>query len=101
MPIYGVLSVTVFPPNSIIPDPLPPIVPSPENILEHMKLTKSTAIETFASFIQVWALIPEAVEYLKTLRFVVRPIRTSDETKFMYTMYIINRVGPVGHWHRN
>ncbi|KAG6878153.1 hypothetical protein C0993_011571 [Termitomyces sp. T159_Od127] len=70
MPIYGVLSVTVFPPNSVLPEPLPPIVPSPENILEHMKLTKSSAIETFASFVQVWALIPEAVEYLKTLRFV-------------------------------
>ncbi|KAG6896087.1 putative secondary metabolism biosynthetic enzyme [Termitomyces sp. T32_za158] len=70
MPIYGVLSVTVFPPNSILPESLPPIVPSPENVIKHMKLTQSSAIETFPSFLQVWAMIPEAVEYLKTLRFV-------------------------------
>ncbi|KAG5723894.1 Linear gramicidin synthase subunit D [Termitomyces sp. T112] len=69
-PIYGVLSVTVFPPNSALSKILPPIVPSPENILEHMKLTKSDAIETLPTFIQVWALVPEAVKYLKSLRFV-------------------------------
>ncbi|KAG5336312.1 hypothetical protein C0989_012197 [Termitomyces sp. Mn162] len=69
-PIYGVLSVTVFPPNSALSKMLPPIVPSPENILEHMKLTKSDAIETLPTFIQVWALVPEAVKYLKSLRFV-------------------------------
>ncbi|KAH0581972.1 hypothetical protein H2248_011636 [Termitomyces sp. 'cryptogamus'] len=70
MPIYGLVSITVFPPNSVVSTTLPPIAPSPENIIEHMKLTKSDSIETFPTFIQVWALIPEAVEYLKTLRFV-------------------------------
>ncbi|KAG6902731.1 hypothetical protein C0995_012395 [Termitomyces sp. Mi166 len=70
MPIYGIVSISVFPPNSALPDPLPPIVPSPENILEHMKLTKSDAIETFPTFVRIWASMPEAIEYLKTLRSV-------------------------------
>ncbi|KAG6902725.1 hypothetical protein C0995_012389 [Termitomyces sp. Mi166 len=68
-PVYGVFSVAVYPPNSALPEPSPPIVPSPENILEHMKLTKSNVLIAAPTLYQIWASLPEAVEYLKTLKY--------------------------------
>ncbi|KAH0578471.1 hypothetical protein H2248_003619 [Termitomyces sp. 'cryptogamus'] len=70
-PIYGVFSVGVYPPNSALPEPLPPIVPSPENVLEHMKLTKSNVLIAPPTFYQIWAPLSEAVKYLKTLRYAI------------------------------
>ncbi|KAG6877487.1 putative NRPS-like protein biosynthetic cluster [Termitomyces sp. T32_za158] len=69
--VYGVFSIAVFPPNSALPEPLPPIVPSPENILEHMKLTKSNVIVAPPNLYQIWATLPEAVKYLKTLKHAI------------------------------
>lgn len=75
--VYGVFSIAVYPPNSALPKPLPPIVPSPENILEHMKLTKSNVLVAFPTLYQFWATSPEAVRYLKTLKHAVRSILES------------------------
>ncbi|KAH0588812.1 Polyketide synthase HetM [Termitomyces sp. J132] len=70
-PIYGAFSVAVYPPNLALAEPLPPIVPSPGNALEHMKLTKSNVLVAPPTFCQIWAPLPEAVKYLKTLKYVI------------------------------
>ncbi|KAG6878149.1 hypothetical protein C0993_011567 [Termitomyces sp. T159_Od127] len=69
--VYGVFCIAVYPPTSALPELLPPIVPSPENILEHMKLTKSDILVAPPTLYQIWATSPEAVKYLKTLRHAV------------------------------
>ncbi|KAG6885392.1 putative NRPS-like protein biosynthetic cluster [Termitomyces sp. T159_Od127] len=70
VPIYVLFSIAVYPPNAASPDkPSPPVVPSPENVLEHMKLTKSDVLVAPPTFYQIWALLPEAVKYLKTLKY--------------------------------
>ncbi|KAG6907803.1 putative NRPS-like protein biosynthetic cluster [Tephrocybe rancida] len=69
-PLYNVFSVGVYPPNAALPDPLPPIVPSPENVLEHTKRTNSQVLTVPPTFLQIWALLPNVVEYLKSLRYI-------------------------------
>lgn len=79
LPLYAVISVTVYPPNSTSSgEPSPPVVPSPENVLEHMKFTRSNVLFAPPSFYQIWALLPEAVKYLRTLKYVVRPASELD-----------------------
>ncbi|KAG6852620.1 putative secondary metabolism biosynthetic enzyme [Blastosporella zonata] len=68
--IFGVLSIGVYPPNSALAQPGPPLIPSPENVLEHMKLTESNALIAPPTFLQIWAFLPDALEYLQTLEFV-------------------------------
>ncbi|KAG6816853.1 hypothetical protein H0H87_002339 [Tephrocybe sp. NHM501043] len=68
--VFGVLSGAVYPPNSALAEPGPPFVPSPENVLEHMMRTKSNALIAPPTFLQIWAFLPDAIAYLKTLEFV-------------------------------
>ncbi|KAJ6579476.1 putative aminoadipate reductase [Mycena vulgaris] len=62
--------VAVYPPTAISPTALP-ILPSPNNILEHTRKTNCTSLMTIPALFSVWATSPEAIAYLKTLRVVL------------------------------
>ena len=64
-------TVALYPPVTRRPDLLP-IMPTPQNILDHTRRTKSTGIITIPSIIQVWSQDPKSVDFLKSLEFVVR-----------------------------
>ncbi|KAG6839971.1 hypothetical protein C0991_009950, partial [Blastosporella zonata] len=68
-PIYGIVSIAVYPPTATEPHLLP-VAQSPESFLEHLKLTRSTAMLATPSMLQTLALSPAAVDYMATLEFV-------------------------------
>ncbi|KAF8816011.1 putative aminoadipate reductase [Phlegmacium glaucopus] len=71
--LYALRSCTtigLFPPVAKKPHLLP-IMPTPENILDHTRRTKSNGIIAIPSIIQVWSQDPKSVEILKSLEFVV------------------------------
>ncbi|KAG6823083.1 hypothetical protein H0H92_011445, partial [Tricholoma furcatifolium] len=69
VPIYGALSVAVYPPTSGLQNPLPPMIATPDNVLKYMKLSRCGATIAPLPFLEPWARQPDAVEYLKTLKF--------------------------------
>jgi hypothetical protein len=69
LPLTGVCSA-VFPPTATLPGALP-IVPSPDNILDHARKTKCRALMTVPALLVSWSTSPPAVAYLKTLHTVV------------------------------
>ncbi|KAG6855913.1 hypothetical protein H0H87_009479 [Tephrocybe sp. NHM501043] len=68
-PVYGIVSIALYPPTATKPD-LFPVVLSPQNILDHTKWTRSTALIVIPTFLQIWAQSPEATEFLTTLSYV-------------------------------
>ncbi|KAG6908134.1 putative NRPS-like protein biosynthetic cluster [Tephrocybe rancida] len=66
-PAYELLPVAVYPPHN----PAAPVTPSPDNALEHAKLTKANIVVVVPSVLQVWFTSPEAVAFLKTLEFII------------------------------
>ena len=64
-------TVALYPPITRRADMLP-IMPTPQNILDHVQRTKSSGIITIPSIIQAWSQDPKAVDFLKSLEFVVR-----------------------------
>ncbi|KAH8102700.1 hypothetical protein BXZ70DRAFT_929500 [Cristinia sonorae] len=47
--------------------PAPPVVPSPQNVLETARMTGCNAIPIVPSLIEIWAQNPETVKYLASL----------------------------------
>lgn len=68
-PTYGVLATAVFPPTSVPGGS--PVQPSPQSVLEHCKSTKANALFTAPAFIQAWSTMPQAIDFLKELEFLV------------------------------
>jgi hypothetical protein len=64
-------TVALYPPVTRRPDLLP-IMPTPQNILDHAQRTNSNGIITTPSIIHVWSQDPRSVQFLKSLQFVVR-----------------------------
>ncbi|KAG5652631.1 putative NRPS-like protein biosynthetic cluster [Sphagnurus paluster] len=69
-PLYGIMSVTVYPPTATSPSLLP-VIPSPENIIEHARLTHTTVLVIIPYLLLVWATSPEAIAFLKTMKLLV------------------------------
>ncbi|KAG6852048.1 hypothetical protein C0991_003596 [Blastosporella zonata] len=67
--LIGVDSVGVYPPQ-VTSREATPMMPTPDNILDHTRRTKSNAMITIPALLQVWARSPEAIDLLKTLEFV-------------------------------
>ena len=65
------ITVALYPPITKRPDLLP-IMPTPENVLDHLRRTKSNALITIPSNLQVWSHDPKSIDILKDLQFVVR-----------------------------
>ncbi|KAF9072483.1 putative aminoadipate reductase [Rhodocollybia butyracea] len=68
MPLYGLISIAVFAPTVIKPEALP-IIGTPKNVLEAAQILKPTLMISIPSFIHTWAQSDQAVEFLRTLRF--------------------------------
>ncbi|KAJ7087944.1 putative aminoadipate reductase [Mycena belliarum] len=65
-PIYGGMTVALFPPIAATPRDLP-IMPTPVNVLEHARKTKCRFMCTFPAFLIAWSKSPDAIAYLKSL----------------------------------
>lgn len=68
--LYGGMSIGLYPPTATSPSSLP-VMPTPDNVLEHMQRTKSNGLITIPALLEIWAQSDEAVDLLKTLEFVV------------------------------
>ncbi|KAG6852406.1 hypothetical protein C0991_012301 [Blastosporella zonata] len=68
-PLAGVFSIGVYPPR-VTSREATPMMPTPDNILDHTMRTKSNSMITIPALLQVWAQSPEAVNSLATLEFV-------------------------------
>ncbi|KAG6858113.1 hypothetical protein C0995_002487, partial [Termitomyces sp. Mi166 len=47
-----------------------PMTPSPQNILEHLQLTKSNSMIIIPTLLQIWSNIPDAVKVLSSLVYI-------------------------------
>ncbi|KAF8878947.1 putative aminoadipate reductase [Infundibulicybe gibba] len=68
--LFGVVSIGLYPPTATAPDLLP-VMPTPDNILEHARRTKSSTMVTIPAFLQIWAQSKEAIDMLRSLVFVM------------------------------
>ncbi|KNZ79425.1 L-aminoadipate-semialdehyde dehydrogenase large subunit [Termitomyces sp. J132] len=68
-PLFGLISVGVYSPQ-VTSREMTPMIPTPENILEHTRRTKSNSMITIPALLQIWAQSIESVDLLKTLYFV-------------------------------
>ena len=80
-------TVALYPPVAKRTDLLP-IMPTPQNILEHTRRTKSTGIITIPSIIQIWSQDPRSVDFLKSLKFVVRRFVSLSGYVFIFFSYL-------------
>ncbi|KAJ7496400.1 putative aminoadipate reductase [Mycena latifolia] len=67
--IYGGATIALFPPTATTPSALP-MMPSPDNVLEHARKTKCRSMCTFPTFLIIWSKSPDAIAYLKSLDLV-------------------------------
>ncbi|RDB20740.1 Non-canonical non-ribosomal peptide synthetase FUB8 [Hypsizygus marmoreus] len=68
-PLFAVLSVSLYPP-SVFGRKDQPIVPTPENILDHLRRTETTALIIIPAILHTWSQSEEAINFLKTLVYV-------------------------------
>jgi acyl-coenzyme A synthetase/AMP-(fatty) acid ligase len=71
LPLLGGVTVAVYPPVVESPESLPTL-PTPNNILDHVQKTKSNALLTIPTLLQIWGQDQRAVDFLSALQFVVR-----------------------------
>lgn len=69
--LYGCTTVALYPPTARRPDLLP-TMPTPDNILDHIRRTKSNGVITIPTLLQVWAQDDMSVKLLSELECVVR-----------------------------
>ncbi|TFK74139.1 putative aminoadipate reductase [Pluteus cervinus] len=67
--IFHQLTIAVYPPRVLSRGQLP-VIPSPDNIIDHIRRTKADALMIVPAFLQAWARSPNAISVLKTLRYV-------------------------------
>ncbi|KAF9463989.1 putative nonribosomal peptide synthetase [Collybia nuda] len=68
-PIYCRVCIAVYPPVVFSTTDLP-MIPSPDNVLDHMRRTNSTSMVTIPLMLQAWSHSQEAIDFLKTFVFV-------------------------------
>jgi hypothetical protein len=69
-PIYCLACVAVYPPTVFSSTDLP-LIPSADNVLDHLRRTHCEALVTIPATLQVWSHSQEAIDFLKTFVFVV------------------------------
>ncbi|CAA7263092.1 unnamed protein product [Cyclocybe aegerita] len=67
--LYGCTTMALYPPV-VESSEMVPILPTPDNILEHLRNTNSNCIITIPTLLQIWAQDPKAVDTLSKLEFV-------------------------------
>ncbi|KAF9527250.1 putative aminoadipate reductase [Crepidotus variabilis] len=70
VPLYGLVPIGVYPPTAKT-STTQPIIPSPQNIIDHTRRTKSTSLIILPALLQLWAQDPEIVEFLASLDFII------------------------------
>lgn len=70
-PAYGLNVITLYPPIASSPTQLP-VMPTPDNIIEHLRRNKAESLVSIPALFQIWAQDPETVKFLATLRMAVR-----------------------------
>jgi acyl-coenzyme A synthetase/AMP-(fatty) acid ligase len=81
-PLLGCTTVAMYPPVVESPESLPTL-PTPDNILDHVQKTKSNALVTTPTLLQIWAQDQKAIDLLSALQVVVRfdPVSLDQWTK--------------------
>ena len=69
-PLYNGCVNALYPPVVDRPDKLP-IIPTPENILEHARRTEANVLASVPTQIQAWSQDPMAIKFLSSLVHVV------------------------------
>ncbi|KIK65759.1 hypothetical protein GYMLUDRAFT_194612 [Collybiopsis luxurians FD-317 M1] len=69
-PLYGLLTTAILPPVVTKPSVVPTNI-TPETVLEAAKVIKPTGMIAVPTFFHTWAQSDEAVEFLRTLRFLM------------------------------
>lgn len=69
-PIASLKSVSVFAPTSYHDPTIHPVVPNPQNTIEVVKRTGSTALVVVPAFVEEWATSPRVVQLLSQLEYV-------------------------------
>ncbi|CAA7263094.1 unnamed protein product [Cyclocybe aegerita] len=72
LPLYGIVSAAVYPPIVRSPD-AHPMLPTPDNILEHLKKTECNCLASVPAWLHLWMQnqLDETVELLKSFIFVI------------------------------
>ncbi|KII85651.1 hypothetical protein PLICRDRAFT_44986 [Plicaturopsis crispa FD-325 SS-3] len=70
IPSFALKGIALYPPTSEQGSHAHPIIPTSDNVLDHLRRNKCNAILVVPTFIEAWEQSKEAIEYLKTLEFV-------------------------------
>lgn len=68
--LYGLCKVALYPPVADAPSKLP-VIPTPDNIIDHSQRTHCEEMMGVPAIYQVWALKEDTVQYLATLKLAV------------------------------
>lgn len=63
-PVYGITCTCIYPPVVHAPEDLP-IMPTSDNAMGHMKLTKANIMITVPAILHMWVQSDDAIEMLK------------------------------------
>ncbi|KAF8154567.1 hypothetical protein B0H34DRAFT_661311 [Crassisporium funariophilum] len=66
---YALTPVPLYPPIAVSPSALP-VMPTPDNILEHVRRNKANSLVTIPTLLQIWAQDQRYVDFLATLEFI-------------------------------
>ncbi|KAJ3503559.1 hypothetical protein NLJ89_g8377 [Agrocybe chaxingu] len=66
---YGMVPIGLYPPIATTPQ-AQPMMPTPQNILEHTARTKCNSMIIIPALLQIWASDEKAVKFLSTLEYV-------------------------------
>lgn len=69
-PTYGLSPVILYPPVAFTPSQLP-VMPTPDNIIDHLRRNKAEALMTIPTLLAIWAQDRESVNFLAKLKMVV------------------------------
>ncbi|KAF5318761.1 hypothetical protein D9619_011064 [Psilocybe cf. subviscida] len=67
---YGLCTVALYPPIADTPSKLP-VMPTPDNIIEHMRRTGCEDLVSIPALFNIWVQQKDTVEYLASLKLVV------------------------------
>ncbi|TFK74161.1 acetyl-CoA synthetase-like protein [Pluteus cervinus] len=68
-PVFHQLTIAVYPPCVFSKGQLP-MIPSPDNIIEHVRRINPDALVIVPAFLQAWARSPSAISVLNSLKYV-------------------------------
>ena len=77
VPLYNATTAALYPPVAATPKSLP-IMPTPQNIIDHLKWTKSTWIFVVPATLLAWSQDNQILDLLSTFEFVVSTLNTGQ-----------------------